>query len=98
MGQVGGTKTDRVDAQPNGGSMRDRSALGSGGEAFCPDCGHPIARHEGSLEDEFVASHGGVGYAICLEVDPSGEATDRCGCRMVIGGSSEAGGPNSPIE
>jgi hypothetical protein len=88
MGQVRGTKTDRVDAQPNGRSMRDRRALGRGSEASCPDCGHPNARHEGSLEDEFVASHGGIGYAICLEVDPSGETTDRCGCRTVIGGSN----------
>jgi hypothetical protein len=96
MGQVRGTKTDRVDAQPNERSMRDRSALGSAGEASCPDCGHPIARHEGSLEDEFVASHGGVGYAICLEVDPTGETHDRCGCRTVIGGSNEAREQDSP--
>ena len=64
----------------------------------CPDCGHPIAKHEGSPEDEFVASHGGVGYAFCMEIDPSGETSDPCGCRTAIGGSLEVHEQNSPSE
>jgi hypothetical protein len=96
MGQVRGTQTDPGGAQPHGRVAPD--GLGSGAEASCPDCGHPIARHEGSPEDEFVASHGGVGYAFCMEVDPSGETTDPCGCRAVIGSSQEAHERNFPSE
>jgi hypothetical protein len=77
MGDARGTKTEGVGPR-------------KGTEGSCPDCGHPNAKHEGSPEDEFVASHGGVGYAFCLEVDPSGETADPCGCRMVMGSSREA--------
>ena len=59
-------------------------------EDSCPDCGHPNAKHEGSPEDEFVASHGGVGYAFCRAVDPGSATADPCGCRTVIGISQEA--------
>ena len=59
-------------------------------EASCPDCGHPNAEHEGSPEDEFVASHGGLGYAFCVHVDPSGATAEPCGCRTAIGSSREA--------
>ena len=88
MGQVRGTQTDPGGAQPHGRVAPD--GLGSEAEASCPDCGHPIARHEGSPEDEFVASHGGVGYAFCMEVDPGGGTNAPCGCRTVIGTSQEA--------
>ena len=67
-------------------------------EDSCPDCGHPNAKHEGSPEDEFVASHGGVGYAFWTEVDPGGATADPCGCRTVIGSSQEAGEGDSPSE
>ena len=96
MGRARGTKTESV------GSQQQRSVPGPGAngtqlEASCPDCGHPNARHEGSPEDEFVAAHGGVGYVFCLEVDPSGETAERCGCRTVIGSSREARDLNSPV-
>jgi len=82
MDQGRGTQPDRVEAQPDG--------------ATCPVCGHSIAKHEASPEDEFVASHGGVGYAFCLEIDPSGETADPCGCRTIIGSSREAHDLHSP--
>jgi hypothetical protein len=90
MGQLRGMKADGGNAQTNGRSMPDQPVLASASEASCPDCGHPNLSHEGSLEDEFVASHGGVGYAICMEVDSRGETTDLCGCRRVIGSSLAA--------
>jgi hypothetical protein len=98
MSQVRGKQTESVGAQPHGQSVPGPGALEKGTEASCPDCGHPIAKHEGSPEDEFVASHGGVGYATCLEVDPSGETADPCGCRTVLGSSRTSREPNSPIE
>ncbi len=73
MGNARGTKTEGVGVQPHEQLVPGPRANGKGTEASCPDCGHPNARHEGSPEDEFVASHGGVGYAFCLEIDPSGE-------------------------
>jgi len=96
MGHARGTKTEGVGAQPHEQLVPGPRANGQGTEASCPDCGHPNAKHEGSPEDEFVASHGGVGYAFCLEVDPSGETADPCGCRTVIGSSREARDLNSP--
>jgi hypothetical protein len=88
MGDTRGTKTENVDAQPHEQLVPGPRANGKATEASCPDCGHPNAKHEGSPEDEFVASHGGVGYAFCLEVDPSGETADPCGCRTVIGSAT----------
>jgi hypothetical protein len=98
MGQARGTQTGSVGAQPHGQSVPGSRALGMGTDASCPDCGHPIAKHEGSPEDEFVASHGGVGYAVCVEVDRSGETADPCGCRTVIGSSRETRELNLPTE
>ena len=67
-------------------------------EDSCPDCGHPNAKHEGSPEDEFVASHGGVGFAFCTAVDPGGDMAEPCGCRTVIGISHEVREQDSPRE
>ena len=75
MGRARRTQPDHAGAQPDGHSVPGPRPVESEAEASCPDCGHPLARHEGSPEDEFVASHGGFGYAVCLE----------CGCRTVIG-------------
>ena len=88
MGQARESQTDRAGAHPPGQSVPGPRAPAREAEAACPDCGHPNARHEGSPEDEFVASHGGVGYAFCLEVDPSDETAGPCGCRTVIGSSA----------
>lgn len=96
MGPVRGRQTDRVGAQPHGQSVPPPHAFAMLTEALCPDCGHPNAKHEGSPEDEFVAAHGGVGYAFCREVDPRGETADPCGCRTVIGSSHEEGEHGSP--
>jgi hypothetical protein len=96
MGEVRGTKADRVGAEAR--VQPGPRALGRRTEDSCPDCGHPNAKHEGSPEDEFVASHGGVGYAFCMEVDPSGATADPCGCRTVIGSSQEVREQNSPTE
>jgi hypothetical protein len=87
MGRVRETHTERGGAEPP--SQPEPDLLRSDSQASCPDCGHPIAKHEGSPEDEFVASHGGVGYATCMEVDPGGHSNDPCGCRTVIGNSRE---------
>jgi NADPH-dependent 7-cyano-7-deazaguanine reductase QueF len=65
---------------------------------FCPECGHLNARHEGSVEDEFATSHGGVGYAYCAEVVRSGESADLCGCRSVVGSARIARGVLWPAE
>ena len=65
---------------------------------FCPDCGHPTARHEASVEDEFALSHGGIGYAYCHEIVRRGESADRCACRSVIGTSPSARDALWPIE
>jgi hypothetical protein len=89
-------QTERGGTQPHGQSAPGPRGIGSRGEASCPDCGHPIAKHEGSPEDEFVASHGGVGYAFCMEGDASGKSNDPCGCRTVMGSAQEARGVNSP--
>ena len=67
------------------GNVRGTETEAAAAEASCPDCGHPLAKHEGSPEDEFVASHGGAGYAYCLVVDPGSATADPCGCRTVIG-------------
>lgn len=58
---------------------------------FCADCGHPSARHEGSAEEEFIASHGGIGYAFCEEVVRTGKSAVVCGCRFVVGRSRDQG-------
>ena len=78
MGQAREPLPDDVGVEPDGSAPRPRP-LDSGTDV-CPDCGHPLARHEGSPEDEFVASHGGVGNAFCLD----------CGCRTVIGSSPKS--------
>lgn len=65
---------------------------------FCADCGHLATKHEGSAEDEFAASHGGVGYAFCGEVVRTGESADVCGCRAVVGSSRSARGVLWPID
>ena len=73
-------------------------ALEGATEGSCPDCGHPNALHEGSPEDEFVASHGGVGFAFCLHIDRTDETAEPCGCRTAIGNSRETREPNVPSE
>jgi len=65
---------------------------------YCPDCGHLTTRHEGSVEDEFAASHGGVGYAFCQEIVRTGESADLCRCRSVVGSSPAARGLLWPTE
>ncbi len=56
---------------------------------FCGDCGHLASKHEGSAGDEFAISHGGVGYTFCEEIIRTGEGADICGCRLLIGASSD---------
>jgi len=65
---------------------------------FCSDCGHPRERHEGSVEDEFAASHGGVGYGYCRDIKRTGESAAVCGCRVVIGSTRVARGILWPFE
>jgi len=77
MGHSRERHANHAGAQPDGQSAPGPHRVAGGTEDSCADCGHPLARHEGSPEDEFVASHGGVGYAFCLE----------CGCRTMIGSS-----------
>ena len=77
MGKAREPQADDGGAQPDGPSAPGPRPLENETEASCRDCGHPIDRHEGSPEDEFVASHGGVGYAFCRD----------CVCRTVIGTS-----------
>lgn len=84
--------------QPQPAPIRRESRQHTARKRFCADCGHPVARHEGSTEDEFAASHGGVGYAFCGEVVRTGESAALCGCRVVVGTSSSARGSLWPIE
>jgi 7-cyano-7-deazaguanine reductase len=65
---------------------------------FCADCGHALASHEGSAEDEFAASHGGVGHAYCRDIKRAGESASICGCRVVIGSARAARGILWPLE
>lgn len=57
---------------------------------YCSTCGHPTDRHEAAVEDEFVVTHGGVGYAYCQDIARQGESATVCACRMVIGTSPAA--------
>lgn len=64
------------------------ATLGTRAGRICADCGHPAARHESPVEEEFAVAHGGVGYAYCQDVVRVGESADICACRIVVGSSS----------
>jgi len=83
------------DRQPPIGAISSGGALP---KRFCPGCGHLNSKHECSVEDEFAASHGGVGYAYCEEVVRNGESADLCGCRSVVGSTRGARGVLWPAE
>jgi len=91
-----GASADRVGAGRPSGARLHPSARAT--RRFCAECGHLNARHEGSAEDEFAASHGGVGYGFCAEVLDDSESGALCGCRSVIGVSRIARGVLWPAD
>ncbi|HVL52704.1 MAG TPA: hypothetical protein VM344_00410 [Vitreimonas sp.] len=86
-----------ADATSPGGSVAFEHGRGPGTNRFCPDCGHLNSKHERSADDEFAASHGGIGYPSCNEAG-NGQSTDRCGCRSAVAFSRAARGVLWPAE